>query len=103
MRSCLFLCVIAVIAATAAHAAPCGPFAAGTAPGSMSISTSSYHLGVHYPCRPACQTLGDGSYTGVRLFNATMPYETWPDQARVPGKRTLMSRDIVIFSSKKRK
>ncbi|MEN6404144.1 MAG: hypothetical protein ABFD94_19540 [Armatimonadia bacterium] len=105
MRYCLLLVVVALFVAAAAWAAPCGPLVAGTAPGSGGITSPQHVLGVHYPCRPSDDVSSYGDLTGSypRPFNGTFPYAEWPDKAMVPGKHAVMSPDIVILSSTRKK
>lgn len=105
MRFCLLVPVLTLLIAAVAHAAPYGPLVAGTAPGPVSIASPTYVLGVHYPFGPGCGAMDYGNLTGSHPepFNGTYPYDEWPDKARVAGKYPVMSSDIVIFSSTRKK
>lgn len=105
MRYCLLLVVVALLAAAVVWAAPCGPLVAGTAPGSRGLTSPQHAIGVHYPCRPSGDVSSYGDLTGSypRPYNGTFPYAEWPDKAMVSGKRAVMSADIVILSSTRKK
>lgn len=105
MKYCLLLIVAVLIVAAAACAAPYGPLAAGTAPGPMSISSPDYAIGVHYPFGSSTGVTDYGALNGSspRPFNGTFPYQEWPDKAMVPGRHAVMSSDVVILSSTRKK
>lgn len=101
MRLSLLMSLAALLAVSLAWAAPPGPLVAGTAPGGNGALSPDYATGVHY--------LNDWTVVGSIPIgspppqrNYTAPYDEWPDPGRVPGIKSAMTRDLVIFSSKKR-
>lgn len=106
MRTTLVVALMAALLSlflTAVQAGPTG-LSAGTAAGKVGVASKTFQAGVHYPHGPS-QPRGYYSMKGAspKPFNATAPYNEWPDSAKVPGIRTRMSAEIVIIGSSKKK
>lgn len=94
----LVLSLLAVVTAAVAE-----PLNAGTAPGQTSVASKAYVAGKHYPLGPTKVRSGYGfSSVLPKQLNGTFPYDEWPDQARVVGRRPAMCREVVIMTSRKR-